>query len=329
MEAVWDFGLDVSRWLQETYPGQALFFSLISDLGRFEFYLAILPLIYWCLDKRLGTYLTYVLAFSDLLNAGVKHLTREPRPYWLDGRLQLSSEPTYGLPSAHAQSVVVAYVFLAAWLRRGWVWLLCLLMVILTGLARLYLGVHFLHQVVAGFMLGILILLGFSVWERYLAQSFVKRILGQRLLIVLLVPTVMAVLYTAGRLLVGAPDLAATWNFYIPAAEQESLESVASGVGTLFGLGVGFVLERSRVRFVVAGPAWKKILRYLLGIFVALLIWRGLGIVFAVDLLWLAIPLRILRYLLLGLWAAYYAPMLFVRLRLAQANPEPEISLAL
>jgi hypothetical protein len=42
-----------------------------------------------------------------------------------------------------------------------------------------------------------------------------------------------------------------------------------------------------------------------------------------------AIPLRILRYFLVTLWAAYYAPWLFVRLGLADMDPEPEIDFRL
>ena len=58
-------------------------------------------------------------------------------------------------------------------------------------------------------------------------------------------------------------------------------------------------------------------------------IWLGLGAVFPDDPLWLAIPLRILRYFLATLWMSYYAPALFVRLRLAAASPESEIKLEL
>jgi hypothetical protein len=41
----------------------------------------------------------------------------------------------------------------------------------------------------------------------------------------------------------------------------------------------------------------------------------------------LALPLRIFRYALVTLWASYFAPLVFVRLRLADADPRPEMSL--
>ena len=101
--------------------------------------------------------------------------------------------------------------------------------------------------------------------------------------------------------------------------------------GLLFGLGIAFVFEGSRIRFLVDGPWWKRLLRYVLGMIVMVAIWRGLAIFFEgivpADSPWITMPLRFVRYFLLALWAGYYAPLVFVRLGLASARPEPEISL--
>ena len=60
-----------------------------------------------------------------------------------------------------------------------------------------------------------------------------------------------------------------------------------------------------------------------------MLIWGGLRPVFdsiaPPDLLWLALPLRFLRYFLLGIWTTYYAPMVFVMLNLCDHAVEPEV----
>jgi len=66
-----------------------------------------------------------------------------------------------------------------------------------------------------------------------------------------------------------------------------------------------------------------------LGIVVAGAIWAGLGQVFPDNPLWLALPLRLLRYTLLTLWVTYYAPLTFVKLKLAQATPDPGIDLTM
>ena len=97
----------------------------------------------------------------------------------------------------------------------------------------------------------------------------------------------------------------------------------------MLGAGIGLVLERTRIRFLVDGPIWQRAVRYLLGIVVAGVIWAGLGQVFPDDPLWLALPLRLLRYSLLTLWVTYYAPWVFVKLKLAQAKPDPGIEMTL
>lgn len=329
MDAVLEFGLEATRWLQINYPQLEGFLQFLSDIGRFEFYLAVLPLIYWCISKPLGISLTFLLAIADAATNITKHWLRGPRPYWLEPELGLSSEPSYGLPSGHAMTSSVAYLFLAAWLRRRWVWLLCLLMVFFMGVSRVFLGVHFVHDVIAGFLLALLILLGYFLWKRYAHAKFRKRILGQRLLLAILLPLFFTILYVALLFAVGEPDTTVAWADIIPEIERSSLEVATTALATLLGLGVGFVLESSRVRFLTAGPVWKRGLRYLIGIAGVIVIWQGLGAVFPRDPLPLAIPLRALRYFLMGLFAAYYAPMLFVRLGLAQAEPEPEIDLTI
>ena len=104
---------------------------------------------------------------------------------------------------------------------------------------------------------------------------------------------------------------------------------MVTAVASLLGAGIGLVLEPSRVRFLVAGPIWQRAVRYLLGMAVAVAIWAGLGQVFPDDPLWLALPLRLLRYALLTLWVTYYAPWVFVKIRLAKATPDPGINLSL
>jgi membrane-associated phospholipid phosphatase len=328
MEPLFEISLELSRWLQATYPNLEPFMQFISDVGRFPFYLGIMTLIYWCLNKYVGMALAYALLISDTLNGFFKHLLRDPRPYWLDPVVSLSTEESYGIPSGHTQTAALFYIFLAVWLRRWWVWLLALSMIVLMVLSRIYLGVHFIQDAVVGVLLGLLVLAGYYLWQRYASAAFRNRILGQRLLLAITVPLLIALLYGVGLWAIGAPDTTVAWAEHIPRAEREGWEAMTANLALLLGVGVGLILEVSRVRFMVEGPIWQRFLRYVVGIFVAILIWFGLGLVFPRDPLWLALPLRFLRYLLLGLWSTYYAPMAFVALGLAKARTEPEAGLS-
>ncbi len=327
MEPLYDLGLQASQWLQVNYPQLAGFFRFISNLGLEEFYLAVIPLLYWSIDKQLGRNLAYVFLFANAWNGMLKHAFREPRPYWLDPTLELWPEESYGIPSGHSQLATAVYLFIAGWLRKRWVWVVAILMVLLMGLSRVYLGSHFIQDSVAGTLLAIIILIGYVIWRQRFALPFGKRILGFRLMIALLVPIGVALLYTLIRLIIGLPDENVAWAAYIPTAELAGVESVATAVGSLLGAGIGLTLEASRVRFKTKGPLWQKAARFLIGIVITLALWAGLDQIFPPDPLWLAIPLRILRYTVVLLWVAYYAPLVFVRLKLAEAEPPPQITM--
>jgi membrane-associated phospholipid phosphatase len=329
MEPILDFGLNVTRWLQTTYPYLAAFFEFISRLGETEFYLGLFPLVLWCLDKRLGKHLGYMFLLAVATNSIFKAVLRGPRPFWLDSALGLYETPGYGVPSGHAQLTAVIYPFIAAWIKKRWMTILAIFMVVAMSISRVYLGSHFVHDSIAGLLLAAIMLLGYFIWQRRFAAKFDNRILGQKLLVVMAVPVGIALIYTIARLIIGEPDTAVAWSSYIPEAEQESIEAVATSVGTLLGLGLGLLFEASRVRFKVDGPIWKRALRYLVGMIGAVFFWYGLGQIFPDDPLWLAVPLRILRYFLTTLWVSYYAPYVFVKLKLADAEPDPGINLSL
>ncbi len=329
MDSFYGFSLDVIRWLQETFPQLESFFLFISNLGSLEFYLAALPLVYWTIDKRLGKLLGLLLFISVGVNTIFKQAFRGPRPFWLDPSVGILETSGYGIPSGHTQNSTVLFLLVAGWVRKGWVWLLAITMIMLMGLSRIYLGDHFVSDVIGGLLLGLIILLGFVLWRRYFAVSTSKRILGQRLLLVLTVTMILSLAYVSVVWLIGTPNLAVPWAAYIPEAELETKREMATAIGALFGFSIGIVLESTRIRFRADGPLGKRAARYILGIIITIVIWRGLGTLFPDNPLWLAIPLRILRYALVTLWASYYAPALFVRLKLADADPDPGINLKL
>lgn len=330
MELLFDFGLEATRWLQTTFPALQRFFEFISLLGLEIVYLLFLSLIYWSINKKLGRHVAYLFLLSTFVNIAFKHLFRGPRVFWLDPELNIMTlSPGYGIPSGHVQGATVLALFFAQKIKKKWFWYAAILYILLMMVSRVYLGQHFVHDVVAGFFIGFVILIAYWVWHRQLHQAFTKRILGFRLMIAILVPAFAAILYTAVFFLMGPPNLNVAWADFIPLAERESIEGIVTAVGSLFGAGIGLTLEKSRIRFRADGKIWQRVGRYLVGIVVAGVIWAGLGNLFPAEPLALAIPLRFLRYTLLTLWVTYYAPWLFVLTRLASADPEPGIDISL
>ena len=329
MDSFAEFSLEVARWLQSNYPQLEPIFGIFDIIGQFEFYLAFITLIYWCLNKDLGATLAYLLSFSNTFNSLIKHILRDPRPYWKEPDIGLSEETSYGVASGHAQNSTVLYGTIALWFRKIWVWILSIIMILMMALSRIYLGVHDIEDVIAGIVVGLLILIAFSLWRSYGVDWFQNRILGQRLLIATSVPLAFMVIYIILLIVTKAPDEQVAWYQFSETAEIASFENFTTGVSGLLGISIGLVLERSRVRFLVHGSIWKRVLRYIVGFVGLLILWRGLGLIFPDEPLWLALPLRFLRYFLVSIWGIYYAPMVFTRLRLAEVAPEPDSSLTI
>jgi hypothetical protein len=88
----------------------------------------------------------------------------------------------------------------------------------------------------------------------------------------------------------------------------------------MLGMGLGLALERRWLGFETGGSGWQRVLRFLLGAGVMVGLWLGLRLVFAG--LEAAFLFRFIRYALMGLWGAFGAPWLFVRMGLAEATQD-------
>ena len=327
MENVLDTGLEIVRWMQENYPQLEGFFAAISFAGQEEFFLAVLPLVYWCINKHVGKLMGFVLFVSVGVNTILKHGMRGPRPFWIDPALGLQATGGYGIPSGHTQYATSLYLLVAAAIGSIWVWLTAGLLIVLMAISRVYLGQHFVHDVLGGLFVGLIILLTALVIDRQFSARISKRILGQRMLLALAVVLILAATYLGMLLLIGEPDLSVPWAAHIPEAELASKREMSAAIGALLGFSIGILLEGSRVRFRADGPLVKRAGRYVLGLFITVVIWQGLGMVFPREPLAVAIPLRVFRYFLITLWASYYAPWVFVKLGLADVDPLPQLNL--
>ncbi len=291
MDGLMEWGLRVIAWFQQFSPALDWPFRAFTFMGDEEFFLLLLPLVYWCLDRRMGARLTVAFLVSAYTNAVAKTLAAQPRPLdYAPERVKVLWDATgYGFPSGHTQSAVVVWGYLAAQARRRWVWILAAVMMLFIPLSRIYLGVHFPYDVLGGYVIGAALLLLYLWLEPGIERWLEEKGLIWRLGVATLAPLILMLLFLT-------PD------------------GVTSGA-TLMGMGVGFVLERHWVRFDSGGPVWKRIVRFLLGVVVLVALWLGLRIAFSG--LEPALLFRFVRYGLVGLWGGLGAPWAFRRLGLA------------
>ena len=144
-------------------PPLTTFFLIVTALGSIEamVLLGVIVAAILAWGRRwvfLGSWLAAV-AGSAVLNQLLKGLFERPRPYF---EHPLLIEPSYSFPSGHAMESFVVYGMLAyfavlalrSWKARVAVVCGATLLVMLIGFSRIYLGVHYFSDVLAGYAAG-------------------------------------------------------------------------------------------------------------------------------------------------------------------------------
>ena len=293
MESLLNWGIDVVLWFQQASPSLDLLFKGFTFLGDEEFFLIFLPFFYWCLDRRTGLSLLVLFLVSAYLNSAAKILADQPRPFEYDSRVKsIITESSGGFPSGHAQSAVVLWGYLAYLYRHKPVWIITGLFIIGIPLSRIYLGVHFPTDIFGGYVLGLIVLVGFLWLSPRMASWLAAAGFGRQIGIAFILPAILIVIS--------------------PSADPNCLTAGS----TLLGFCCGVALERRWVGFKTGGFWWKRLIRYLMGLIILVCIWLGLKIAFK------GLPLdsvfRVIRYTAVGLWCSIGAPWLFVRLKLCE-----------
>ncbi len=149
-------------WLQQfSAPWLDALMRFFTSLGSDYFYMALLPFLYWCVDRRRGHELAYLFLVSMWLNGFLKDVFNLPRPSAAEGVRQVVREYSNGFPSGHAQGSMTVFGYLYATFPRRWLgWLAGFLIVMIT-LSRPYLGVHYLGDILGGLALGLALVLFF------------------------------------------------------------------------------------------------------------------------------------------------------------------------
>jgi len=325
MEWLWQIGVDFILLLQSMGAWLEAPMQFFSFLGSEEFFLLGLPVLYWSVNADLGLRVGVILLLSGAVNDSFKLAMHGPRPYWYSTAVKaFSAETSFGVPSGHAQIASGVWGMLAARLGKRWFWIVAIFVIFMIGLSRLYLGVHFPHDVLLGWLIGSLVLWGLlSFWDRIAvwakSQSFGRQVsLAFAAALLLILGSLIPYLALQGWPFPGE------WIENAQAAGVDelphpiTLNGVLTTSGTLFGLFVGLTWMNTRGGFSADGTVNQRILRYVLGVLGIGLVWFGLGQIFPRGDELVPYILRFGRYILVGLWVSAGAPWLFIRFGLAR-----------
>ena len=140
---------------------------LIPVLSKFcDLNVVLLPAVclflYLSIDKRTGFLSLLCFNVSEIANLLVKNVCCVYRPYIKDTRLTPPAKSTsYSFPSGHTMYATSMYGVIGAWQqkRHKWITALCIALILVTGFARNYLGVHTPQDVIVSVVLTLLCML--------------------------------------------------------------------------------------------------------------------------------------------------------------------------
>lgn len=255
-------------------------FQIITVTGEGVLLIGVIAIIYWCINKRMGFKLGFILLFSILGNGLAKNMVKAQRPFELgvvEG-LRKHTATGYSFPSGHTQSATTFWLGLMRHIKKKWLYYLGSVMIALTALSRLYLGVHWPVDVLAAIFLGIVLtIIGEYIFE-WLGNLDIT--------VLILICTVIV-----SSLILGF--------------DRDYTKTVA----TIIGFIIGAALESRYISFDTEGSLEAQVLKVVTGFAGLIVIAGGLKVIFPPLILF-----DFLRYMAIVIWIIAGAPYMFKKL---------------
>lgn len=307
---------NLGSWLTSPFVG-------LSFLATEPFFIVLMPLIFWSIDSLLGVRMAFMLVISGTFNSILKMLFHTPRPFWFDSRVQsLSQETSFGIPSGHSQNSISLFGIMAVTVRKKAFTIFLVVIIFLIGLSRIYLGMHFIHDVLTGWLFGILFLIIYLRLEMPAAKWITSKTLSMQILLSFLFSMVLILLSLATQSTSLSWQMPEEWvataaitGGAIP--NPFNIEGQITLAAVAFGFMSGLACWVKRFGLPKVKGSWlKRLLRYFVGIIGVFAIYLGLKVILPEEPLMLGLILRFLRYTLLGFWVSFLAPIVFKQLKL-------------
>lgn len=174
-------GLDNSIYniiISSKSDAMTMFMTIITMMCNTEFIIvATLLLVLLIKNKKIGGMIASNVVLCSVINTIIKHIFLRPRPVGI----KLIEQGGYSFPSGHSMMAVAFYGLLIyiIW-NTKWrnVWkifttTLLIILILLIGISRIYVGVHFASDVIAGLSISLSYLIIFIelIYKRVIKKS--------------------------------------------------------------------------------------------------------------------------------------------------------------
>lgn len=273
--------------------------NIISFSGEVAVPLLAIMIIYWCIDKRKAFIITGTMTTALISAQIIKAIVRSPRPFQVYPDLikgdRISTATGYSFPSGHSTQGASFYSSLWFCFRSPSMLALSAFLIIMIPVSRLYLGVHWPADVLAGTAIGLSAgLLLSPVFGRIAGD----RSTYQRFTLIYGAIAMIAAIITTVLLDAGLVDATAFSD------AMSALAIIASSM-------TGFFLESRYVSFSVPASLRKKAISFLAG--------AAMAAAAAAAIMLIPLPHyaeKLVLFLFAGFWVSFLYPALAVRMKL-------------
>lgn len=318
----WFFSQAINEALQNFLPEWLIaIFQGITFLGNPIVYIVVLAIGFWIYKKKEAIIAMYVLLTSVFLNFFLKTLIQKPRP---TESIRIIEEDGYSTPSGHAQNSTAVYGWIMLYFKKIWLYIVTPILVLLICLSRVVLGVHYIGDVIIGFLVGAVILVALYFIMPYILK-WMENWSDRRKIIVGEAYGVAVFIITFTQGLFGNWDPEHATNPVL-------VDNTAQIVSALILIPVLVWVESKFVKMKNENIDWSsKLLRVIVGLVVLIGTYFGFALLFdlinttglafmakySVDYL-----LRFIRYSILMVLAVLLLPLLFTRVKFFSKEKE-------
>lgn len=176
--------VNLIEWLQTRIGGAGIsLISLFSIFGEEMLLILIVGFVYWSYDKKLGRTIGLSAIMGLAWNTMVKNIVLRRRPYFdhkgikilrtVDAKADIYdiAAQGYSFPSIHSTNAATVFGTLAVNLRKRWMTIATVMILLLTGFSRVVVGAHYPTDVLAGWTLGLISVMIIEVLQKRIKNT--------------------------------------------------------------------------------------------------------------------------------------------------------------
>jgi undecaprenyl-diphosphatase len=240
---------------------------LVTHLGEETAFLVLALVVFWCVDKYRGYFVLGVGLMGTVLSQFMKLLFRIPRPWVPDENFTILEEARteaggYSFPSGHTQTAVGTFGSIAASTKRKTVGILCIILAVLVGFSRMYVGVHTPADVLVGALLSVALI---AVLYPFMLGKCKKGL--PVVFLAMLAVSIGFLLYVE---LLPDPEALDPHNY------ESAMKNAYTLLGCCTGVLVVYFVDEKKLDFQTEAVWWAQILKVVLGLGAVLAVKEGL-----------------------------------------------------